>query len=142
MNNVLVGTFVEGKYPRKAIKDIYERFACDKVFVFVTHDEGNKDKFLLTYDITKNQKREKLTEHKDKYRNTILLQRNRKFNTMYTINSLNKIIEEQNGRPSKDFKVDWSGYKNSVVLIDRNDEIRKMSIDLFDVVELNLEENK
>lgn len=141
MKNVLMGTFVEGKmYPRKEIREIYEFFGADKIFVFsLTEDEGVK-KHLLTFNVDEDGKK-KLSDFKKKNKNTICLQRNRPYNVMYTINSLNEIIRVQNGSHSSKFKVDWSGYKNCLVLLDSNGKIKCLFAELSDVVETETRKN-
>lgn len=111
-----MGTFLKTKeWPRKCIRSIVEIFGVKKVFVFKIGN--NNDKFLITFNITKDQKKHKLTQFKEKFASTIQLHRNKDTNTLYTINSLNKIIEIENGSKDKDFKINWNLYKNTLLLL-------------------------
>jgi hypothetical protein len=50
--------------------------------------------------------------------NTILVHRKKQTNTLYTINALNELIKSINGGVlDKSFVVDWSDYKNCILLI-------------------------
>lgn len=138
MKTFLAGTFTEAdSFPKRQARDIYEKFSPQKIFVFGIKEGVEISKYLLTYNVKQEQKDKALTEFKKKYRNTIILQRNSYNNTLYTINSLNEIVKKQNnGVLSESFRVDWRDYKNSVVLSDSRGNIRKLSIELLDIIEL------
>ena len=54
--------------------------------------------------------------------NTILLHRKKESNTLYTINALNALIKSLNsGILDTNYKIVWSDYKNSILLIQNND---------------------
>ena len=79
---------------------------CDKVFIFL--NANNKCEYFLTYSIINNIK---------KLPNTILLHRKKEYNVLYTINSLNQLIKDENGGIlDKSYQVQWELYKNSFII--------------------------
>jgi hypothetical protein len=136
MKKVLLGTFADGKsFPRKEIRSVYEAFGCAKIFVFNLNEDGAVKKYLVTFNIDEDEKNEKLSFFKEKFSNTILLQRNKYYNVLYTINSLNELVRRQSGTKNSNFKVDWSDYKNCLVLLDNKSKIKTLFIELADIVE-------
>lgn len=67
--------------------------------------------------------------------NTILTHRKKESRTIYTINSLNRLIQQLNGGAfSKDYKVDWKQYADSAVLT-QGDQLRITKTSLYQVFE-------
>jgi hypothetical protein len=64
----------------------------------------------LTYNV--------LNMRKDapKFPNTILIHRKKPTNTLYTLNAMNRLIEEENGHVDKTFIVNWQLYENSLII--------------------------
>lgn len=136
MKKVLLGTFADSKlFPRKEIRSVYEHFQCDKIFVFQLNEDGAVKKYLVTFNISTDDKDQKLSSFKEKYPNTILLQRNKHYNVLYTINSLNELVRRQSGTRSDKFKVDWSNYKNCLVILDNKSRIKSLFAELSDIIE-------
>lgn len=108
-----------------------EIFDCKKIFSFRVNEEV-EDKMLITFNILKSQKDSKLTEYKAKYKNTLELHRNQNTNTIYTINSLNKMLKE-----SIDRQIDWTMFENSVMLIDRETGLSRLPIKLLKVFDVS-----
>lgn len=139
-DTVLIGTFFRSNLvPRSKIRNIFDTFETSKIFVFEVKEnlEHDDKQFLVTFNITRDEKERKLREYKEKYKNTIQLHRNKEFNTLYTINSLNKVVENQAGQKDLDFKVDWSNYSDSCVLLSDTGDVKVLPTRLFDIVELN-----
>ena len=66
-----------------------------------------------------------------------MVHRKKESNTMYTINALNRLIEDLNGGVSDvRYKVDWQTYKNSLILTDA-DGYKVMKTHLFRIVDVN-----
>lgn len=60
---------------------------------------------------------------------TITINRKKETETLYSINALNTLIcELNNGVLDKSFRVDWSQYKNKLMLSDRNGLFRLIEI--------------
>lgn len=54
-------------------------------------------------------------------KNMISIHRNKEYNVIYTINSLNELIKSKNnGNLIKGFEINWNEYKNSIILINNN----------------------
>lgn len=68
--------------------------------------------------------------------NTILIHRNKEFNVLYSINALNALITDLSGNVDHSYKVDWSGYKNSLLLT-REGEFTRLRTKLKDILYLN-----
>jgi len=60
---------------------------------------------------------------------TITINRKKETETLYSINALNTLIcELNNGVLDKSFRIDWSQYKNKLMLSDRNNSFRLIKI--------------
>ena len=61
---------------------------------------------------------------------TILVNRKKQSNTLYTINGLNELVKEENGGVlDKTFTIDWDKFKNSIIVT--NVEGTKKSLQEF-----------
>lgn len=89
------------------IKKFYEVYN-NRIFAFI--NTNNPKEVYLTYNV--------LNMNKDdsKFPNTILIHRKKQTNTLYTLNSMNKLIEEENGKLDHSYIVDWSLYENSLII--------------------------
>jgi hypothetical protein len=69
--------------------------------------------------------------------NTILLHRKKESNTLYTINALNTLIRSLNGgRLNKNFIVEWSSYKNCILLTNGPD-IRRLDTAIHKIIDFS-----
>ena len=67
--------------------------------------------------------------------NTILLHRKKESNTLYTINALNTLIRTlNNGRLDKGFVVEWTNYKNCMLLTTGPD-LRRLDTSIFKIID-------
>jgi hypothetical protein len=68
--------------------------------------------------------------------NTILLHRKKESNTLYTINSLNRLIETLNGGVlDTSFRINWNDYRNSILLTHLG-ELRTLNTKIYKIVNL------
>jgi len=66
--------------------------------------------------------------------NTIFVHRKKESNTLYSINSLNGLIAKLNGGVlDTKFQINWSDYKNSILLT-QNGEFNQLKTKLFRIV--------
>ena len=134
-NRVLIGTFVS--YPhvsQKTLRLIQDKFAPEKIFIFNVLDDDTRR--LITFNVSQNDLGEKFTEYKNQYKNTLRLHRNKETNTFYTINSLNRVIKEQNdGISSEQFDVDWEKYKNTCLVVGEEGKIKTLSTKLAKIID-------
>ena len=106
----LLCTFTTAKDFRTIAEDIrkfYEVYS-NRVFAFI--NAQNIKEVYLTYNV--------LNMRKDapKFPNTILIHRKKQTNTLYTLNSMNKLIEEESGKRDPTFILNWSLYSNSLII--------------------------
>lgn len=81
----------------------------NKVFVFV--NVKNLKEYYLTYNVDCSK------STVGKFPNTISIHRKKMYNTLYTLNGMNKLIaEENNGIFDKSFQLNWELYRNSLIL--------------------------
>lgn len=90
-----------------SIKKFYEVYN-NRIFAFT--NVNNPQEVYLTYNV--------LNMNKDaqKFPNTILIHRKKQTNSLYTLNSMNKLIEEENGKQDHSYVIDWSLYENSLII--------------------------
>lgn len=91
----------------------------DKVFIFENLDDPSKVIVTFKFVITSNKK----TNFKSLFPNAILV--HKKGNCIYTINALNKLIEEiSNGSTGnidyKSIKINWEDYQGKILLANEN----------------------
>ncbi len=69
------------------------------------------------------------TNTQQRMQNTITINRKKDTETLYSINALNTLIREQNnGVLDKSYRVDWTQYKNNLLLTDRDGSFRCITI--------------
>jgi hypothetical protein len=106
----LLCTFSNAKdFPTVAedIRKFYEVYS-NRIFAFV-NAQSLKEGYL-TYNV--------LNMRKDapKFPNTILIHRKKQTNTLYTLNAMNRLIEEENGHADKTYIINWKLYENSLII--------------------------
>lgn len=123
----LLCTFANPKNYKSVSQEIHEFYSIynNKIFVFV-NTKSDKELFL-TYNI--------ICEKKEfpKFANTISIHRKKLTNTLYTLNSLNQLIEEECGKKDPNYILDWSLFKDSLI-ITGNISVRIISIKIYDVI--------
>jgi|TARA_R110001592_G_C12631625_1_gene699223 hypothetical protein len=96
--------------------------------IFILRLEPSKE-LVISYNIIPNRENKFLP-------NTIMVHRKKDYNTMYTINALNRLIKDLNsGVEDKGFQVNWNDYKNSMILTD-GDGYKIMTTKLFRIVDV------
>jgi len=89
------------------IRDFYEVY-INRVFAF--SNTKNLDEVYLTYNVLN------LNKDAPKFVNTILIHRKKQTNSLFTINSMNRLIEEENGERDSNYQIDWSLYKDCLII--------------------------
>lgn len=128
MNHKLFCTFTHIDNLDKTLEFIKEAYSIvyNKVFVLKTNQINET---VITYNIDPGN----LNSFPD---NTILVHRKKDSNTLYTINALNMLVMElNNGVMNKNFMVNWSDYRNTILLT-RGNELKKLQTSLFKIVEV------
>jgi hypothetical protein len=128
LNNKLFCTFSVQDNVLPTIEYIiqYYNILYKKIFIFELKDSIE---FAITYNIE---------ESNLDYipQNTILIHRKKESNTLYTINALNELIKRLNqGVVDVNYKINWSHYKNTLMLTNQND-LRILKTNLYKIIEL------
>ena len=99
----------------------------NKIFIFA--NENNLRELYLTFNVEKN-------NQNNRYKGTISVHRKKQTNTLYTLNAMNRLIEdENNGVYDKNYQLNWELYKNSIILT--NDVgVKIVPLKLFSIFEV------
>lgn len=109
---VLIGTFVNKHKILSFIEKVKNltKMNTDKIYVFII--EGNNNEYLVTFKSYSNKGLiNKL------YNSTVLHVKN---GCLFSINSLNELIKEENGdtiQNHKEYLIDWSKFKNKLMIM-------------------------
>lgn len=82
-----------------------------KIFIFGV---AENDSYICTYNL-------ELNNATNIPEGSFLVHRKKESNTLYTINALNKLIQIlNNGILDKKFPINWTNYKNQLIIINQN----------------------
>lgn len=126
MNNKLFCTFALESELDNTLSQIQNKYSIlyNKIFVLYAEDQ---QEYLCTYNID-------LGNVAGLLPNTILVHRKKESKTLYTINSLNRLIETlNNGVLDTQFKINWNDFQNCILLT-KDQELRKVNTKLYKVV--------
>ncbi|HUW47144.1 MAG TPA: hypothetical protein VMW36_00140 [Patescibacteria group bacterium] len=103
-------TFSNSKDFRSLAEEIRKFYEVYSNRIFAFSNVKLPKEVYLTYNV--------LNMRKDapKFPNTILIHRKKQTNTLYTLNAMNRLIEEENGRADKTYIVNWALYANSLII--------------------------
>ena len=127
LKNKLFCTFSSKAGLEDTIREINREYTIlyKKIFVLSSPDS---DEYLCTYNIEIEGQQTRILP------NTILLHRKKESNTLYTINALNTLIKNlNNGVLDTSFMVNWSDYKNSVLLT-QGEELKRINTTIHKIV--------
>lgn len=106
----LLCTFATLPVLEKTIGGIQNYYKILDGRIFVFYNEKCKDELYLTYITEKSQT-------SNKFPNTITIHRKKQTGTLYSLNSMNVLIKEENGGVfDKTFQLEWELYKNCLIL--------------------------
>jgi len=128
--NKLFATFSKKEDIEKTIEVITARYSIlfNKIFILESKDS---DEFICTYNIDPGNMSTTTV-----LPNTILLHRKKESNTLYTINALNTLIKTlNNGYADPNYKVEWTDYKNTILLTNGPD-LRKLETTIYKIINL------
>lgn len=113
----LLCTFTTLREYEKEIQIILRTYKVDGGKVYVIQSQLDESHIFLTYNV------EKVVADRKRPR-TISVHRKRDYNVIYSINALNVIVLEQGGNFDSGFQIDWSLYRNSLVVAnDKNIQV-------------------
>ena len=128
MSNRLFCTF-SNEDKLESVLDTIERkynILYDKIFVLYSKSQ---DEYMCTYNV-------EIGNTSTFVDNTILVHRKKETRTLYTINSLNRLIEQLNGGVlNKSYTVDWENYRNCILLTEGT-ELKRINTKLFKIVQV------
>ena len=131
MRTQLLCTFTTREELQNTLQQIRETYHIVYNYIYVLQNKGNLDELFITYNID--------TQYKPTYplRDTILVHRKKQSNTLYTINSLNELVKEENGGIlDKSFELDWDKFRNSII-VTNTDGVKRISTRIYEVIEFN-----
>ena len=106
------------------IKDQYD-ILFNKIFVLFVE---STNEYVCTYNVDSFNMSNTILD------NTILLHRKKDSNTLYTINALNDLIKELNGGIlDMKYKVNWSEYRNCILLTTGGD-LKRLDTKVHDIL--------
>ena len=128
MNNRLFCTFSSEENLEELLGTIQNKYTIlyNKIFVLYAKSQ---DEYVCTYNVDQ----VNITTFLD---NTILVHRKKESKTLYTINSLNRLIESLNGGVlDTKYQINWSDYQNCILLT-KGSELKRINTKLFRVIDL------
>lgn len=125
----LLCTFSNPSDFKKVAGDIGKFYSVYNNRVFVFTNTNNSSEIYLSYNVVN------MIKQEQKFPNTILIHRKKQTNTLYTLNAMNRLIAEENGKEDKTFVVNWSLYKNSLI-ITGDISVRIIPLKLFQVIDI------
>ena len=109
-NRQLLCTFSNSKDYLQTAEEIKKFYQVYNNRIFAFSNTKNLKEIYLTYNVLN------MSKDASKFSNTILVHRKKATNTIYTLNSMNRLIEEENGCADKSYIVKWELYENSLII--------------------------
>lgn len=128
MKTQLLCTFAHKKDLELIVDYVTKSYTISERRMFVFSDSDNRNDLYVTFNIA--------ATGYSKTPNTISIHRKKETNTLYTVNALNTIIRNaNNGLLDKSFMVDWTLYRNSLLLTNE-EALRKIQLQLVRRIDL------
>lgn len=128
MSNKLFCTFSSEENLEGILSSIQTKYKIIYNKIFVLYSKS-QDEYICTYNV-------EFGNVSNFLENTILVHRKKESNTLYTINSLNRLIESLNGGVlDVNYKVNWNDYQNCILLTKGN-ELKRVNTKLFRIIEI------
>jgi hypothetical protein len=128
MSNKLFCTFSSEQQLDEILSTIQTKYKIIYNKIFVLYSKS-QDEYICTYNV-------EFGNVSNFLENTILVHRKKESNTLYTINSLNRLIESLNGGVlDTNFRVEWNDYQNCILLT-KGAELKRVNTKLFRILEL------
>lgn len=128
MSNKLFCTFSTEESLDEVLNTIQASYNVVYKKIFILYAKS-QDEYICTYNVD-------LGNISNLISNTILVHRKKESNTLYTINSLNRLIESLNGGTlDNSYKINWADYQNCILLT-KGPELKRVNTKLYKIVEL------
>lgn len=126
----LLCTFTKKNRLNETIEQIKTTYDIAFGRIYILENQDNKRELICTYNVNNTEDADGVVP------NTISIHRKKQTNTLYTINALNEIVALRNdGRPDKDFVVEWSSFQNSLLVVDDNG-LKQIKTKIYDIIEI------
>lgn len=111
-NGVIIGTFIKKNKILSFLESLRNDFRVNLNKVFVYNIDTNKYEYLVSFK----------TFDKDKFINSLsnLKVMHVKNGCLFSINALNKLIENENSasdKPNSEYVIDWEKYKDKLIIL-------------------------
>lgn len=128
MSNKLFCTFSSEQQLDEILSTIQTKYKIIYNKIFVLYSKS-QDEYICTYNV-------EFGNVSNFLENTILVHRKKESNSLYTINSLNRLIESLNGGVlDTSYKINWMDYQNCILLT-KGAELKRVNTKLFRIIEL------
>jgi hypothetical protein len=108
----LLCTFVNVAELDTVLEQIQNTYTLVFNKIYVLENINDENQLVLTYNVEKN-----VPLNGNPPTSTISVHRKKQTNTIYTINAINRLIEEKNnGILDKSFRIDWNDLKNMILV--------------------------
>jgi hypothetical protein len=127
----LLCTFTTVDELEKTLEQIKKAYTLvfDKIYLLENIEDSSQ--LVLTYNVNKT-----TSNVKNPPASTISVHRKKQTNTIYTINAINKLIEEKIGRVDKSYRVDWNELQNTV-LVTAYGKLKVVNTKLVDILNID-----
>lgn len=128
MSNKLFCTFSTEENLEEVLSTVRTKYKIIYNKIFILYSKS-QDEYICTYNVD-------FGNISNFLPNTILVHRKKESNTLYTINSLNRLIESLNGGVlDTNYKVNWTDYQNCILLT-KGPELKRVNTKLYKIIEL------
>ena len=128
MGNKLLCTFSTEENLENTLSTIQQRYNIIYSKIFVLYSKS-QDEYICTYNVDFGN----VSSFID---NTILVHRKKESNTLYTINALNTLIKSLNdGQLDSSFRVDWTDYRNCILLT-KGPDLKRVNTKLYKIINI------
>ena len=129
-NHKLVCTFTKAQFLDKDLDYIKRHVKVKFNKIVIIKNKNIKNLFYLLYQIPA-----QFAKQLHKIKNTTLIHRKKQTNTLFSINSLNQLIKQNNdGKLDFQYKINWIDYRNKLILINtKQNTLNKVDTQLYEV---------
>lgn len=115
----------------QTVEEIKKAYALVFNKIYLLENTEDSSQLVLTYNVNKT-----TSNVKNPPASTISVHRKKQTNTIYTINAINKLIEEKLGRLDKSYRVDWEELQNTV-LVTAYGKLKVVNTKLIDILNID-----
>lgn len=126
----LLCTFVNVQELNEVVGQIQRTYKLVFNKIYVLENINDKNQLVLTYNVEKH-----AVLNGEPPTSTISVHRKKHTNTIYTINAINRLIEEKNGGVlDKTYKINWDELKN-MILVTAYGKLKIVNTKLSEVID-------